>query len=289
MARKKSFWKKNKLFFLGLSIGLIFIVGALVGIRLSIDTSVVNQLQHYTQSVRTNDMFNPIIVYDDNGFLEIEITLPHLTEIDDADGADMFVSYWRIANPISSVYDWYDRGVFIDDFLIWGEELDSYCDNPDPTNTWYTHFYRLWNVPDLDEGFTYAIYLDFYDADDNFWVCDNPFMPFGEGGEPALQLLIDEPPPEEEVQAWLLDCDFISFFEYQESSAGETVPPTGTPTGGTGDTGSGPEAGGWVNQYTIFDGMQNWVFLLILVLVFGIIGLIIFFILYVKWKGKKKK
>jgi len=241
-------------------------------------------------------MFNPIIVYDNAGFIEIEVTLPHLTEQTDDDCADMLVSYWRIENPIASVYDWSTRGIFIDDFLIWGAEFDSYCDSP-VGDTYFTHFYRVWNVPTLTEGFTYGIYLDFYDADCNWWGCEYASMFFEDGWEPCLELNVDNGfPPEEEVQAALLECDFISFFEYSATVPPDVdyTPPTATPTAtptdgtGTGEGGVGPIAGGWLNGYTIFDGMQNWVFLILLVLLFGIFGFIIFIIVYFSKKKKKK-
>ena len=294
------FIRKHPWFFVWTTVILLVTLSFVAGIRLTIDTSTVNQLQHYTQTTRTNDMFNPIIVYNDGGFLEIEVTLPHLSLIDNSFGdcADMLVSYWRIANPITSVYDWFTRGMFIDDFLIWGDELDDYCDTPDGTDTYYTHFYRVWNVPTIAEGFTYAIYLDFYDADCNWWGCETAAM-FMEGEwVPGLESNVETSyPPDEEVQEELLACDFISFFEYQEDVPPDVdyTPPTATPTPtptdgtGTGDNGAGAIGGGWVNQYTILEGMQNWVFLVILVLVIGLLCLIIFFILYARRKNKKKK
>lgn len=280
---KKNFFKKNKGFFVGLTIGLVLVVGMVAGINMAIDSSIVNQLQHFTAEERSNDMFNPIVVNNNLGFIEIEITLPHLTEMVPTDGADLLVSYWMIPNPINSVLDWFDYGIFLNDFLIWGEELDSYCDTPDPTDTYYTHFYRMWTVDTLIEGYTYALYCDFYDADGTFWACENDWMPFGGEPIPAMDLNIELPEgvSEEDIEDALLDCNYISFFEYQVPT--DQVPYT-PPTEGSEDVGA---VVGWMNQYTIFSGMKNGTVILLSSLILGIIAIVIIVLLYMKKKKKK--
>lgn len=292
----KNFFKDNKGFIVGLLIGLTFSIGLLSGLSFSIDYSIVNQLQHFTAEERTNDMFNPIVVENNLPFMEIEITLPFLTEIAHTDSADLLVSYWMIPNPIESVFDWATKGIFIQDFLISGEEYDSYCDTPDATDTYYTHFYRLWEVSaNLQEGYTYMLYCDFYDALGTWWRCDNPFM--GDGDAPEFDLNIidgEEELDEDEVQDALLDCSYISFFVYQEP---ENYFPPEPPTDDGSDSSVGSIADTWVNQYTIFSGIKNGIALIIFGGILFLLLLLIAILLYIakksqkkgKKKGKKKK
>jgi len=287
------FIRKHPWFFVWTTVILLVTLALVAGIRSSVDMSIVNQLQHIDQTTRTNDIFDPVIVDDSTGSLEIEVTFPTLTMVPwmppmPPDLSDIYVHYWRMPNPIESVYDWIDDGVLVDSFALVGAEYDSYCDVP--SGIYYTHFYRLWNVPDLLEDYTYVLYLEFWDAD----------------GEEYRDEELSEivwgytHPLEDEVISIMSDCDYVSFFEYQEFTGGNggttttpttTIPtttPTTTPTNGNGGNGIGPIIK-WFNGYTIFDGMQNWVFLIILVLILGFLGFIIFIILYFKKKDKKKK
>jgi len=299
----KKFMKKNKQFFLGFGLGFMLFLGLVVGVSLSIDTSKVNQLQQYTQTVRTNDMFNPIIINNDEGIMEIEITLPTLNLIDnELDMSDVFCRFGRIENPISSVLDWVDRGQYLTDFLMWGEEYDDYCDSPDPTDTYYTHFYYAWDTGlTIMEGFTYVLILDFYDGDGDFYMCEElwdmmswfgeeefppmtirPPRPIAEG----LSINIDPDPDEDAIEDLLLNCDYVSFFEYQAQEE-LAVTPTGTET----DTGDEPgsTADGWMNQYDILPTIKNSIVLLFLLLFFGLLGLFIFLILFFKKKKENEK
>ena len=277
-------------------------IGFVVGISLSIDTSVVNQLQQYTQTTRTNDMFDPIIISNNEGLMKVELTLPTLNMIDNEfDRSDMWIRFGRIANPIVSVYDWVERGQYLTDLMMWGDEYDSYCDSPDPTTTYYTHFYMVWDTGvTIVEDYTYVLIIDFYDGDGEFWMCGDLWELmawFGEDGplsiirpsRPVMEgLSLNVLPPEEEeyVRDLLINCDYVSFFEYQEPD--ESVTPTETPTDtGTGDTGA--EAGGWMNDYDIFSNIQNGVALLIFILILGLLGLIIFIVLFLKKKKEEDK
>lgn len=285
-----------KMFSAGLIVGLMLFIGTIVGIRLAVNTSIVNQLQHYTQTTRTNDMFHPKIVSSNEGIMEVELTLPNLNMINNEfDRSDILCYFGRIENPITSVYDWFDRGQFLDEFYFNGIDYDAFCDAPDPSYTYYTHFYYMWNTAiDLVAGYTYVLMVDFYDGDGNFHYCENVWdwmgFFFEDGFPQVMSLNVDEePPPEEEIIAWLLDCDYISFFEYQVQTTtdeGETATPTDT--GGTSD--GGAEAGGWLNQYTIFSSIQNWVATIIFLLILLLFGIIIAFIVfYMKNKEDDKK
>lgn len=295
------FIRKHPWFFVWTSVILLVTLALVTGIRLSVDTSIVNQLQQITMSTRTNDMFDPIIIGSTSGVMKIEITLPTLNMIDNMfDLSDIWIRLGRVSNPIASVYDWFDRGQMINEVWLWLEEYDGYCDSADPTDTYWTHFYMEWNTyHTLMEDFTYVLILEFWDGDGDHFMCDEVWewiYWFGEGGPPQQTMSINEQngfPPDEEVQEWLLECDYVSFFEYQEQEGfDDTTPtptPTITPTDGNGNGNGGPIAGGWLSGYDISPTMQNWVFLITLVLLFGLIGLIIFIIIYYKKKDKKKK
>lgn len=302
--RKKK-WAPRKQLGIGFTIGLMLFIGLLTGVSLSIDTSVVNQLQQHTQTIRTNDMVNPIIISSDEGIMEIEVTLPNLNMIDnELDGSDLFCRFGRIENPIISVLDWLDRGQYLDDLYLLNDEYDDYCDSPDATNTYYTHFYIAWDTGfTIAEGYTYVLLLDFYDGDAGtdlhccpaLWdlmawfggegpLTIRPTRPARPMMENALSINVDpEDPGEEDIQELLLECDYVSFFEYQAQEE-LAVTPTGTPTnGGNG----GPTADGWFNQYDVLPNIQNGVVLLILILILGLLGLLIFFILFFLKKKKE--
>ncbi|TET31848.1 MAG: hypothetical protein E3J70_01635 [Candidatus Heimdallarchaeota archaeon] len=289
------FIRKHPWFFVGTSVILLVALALVTGIRLTVNTSVVNQLQQITMSTRTNDMFNPIIIGSDSGVMKIEITLPTLNMIDnDWDQSDIWIRLGRVSNPIESVYDWFDRGQMINEIWLWAEGYDVYCDNP--SGLYYTHFYMEWDTyHTLIEDYTYVLILEFWDGDGEWHMCNDVWewiYWFGEG--PPLAMSINDQgefPPDEEVQGWLLECDFVSFFEYQEQEGfDDTTPtPTLTPTNGNGNGNGGPIAGGWLNGYDISPSMQNWVFLILLILVLGFLGFIIFIIMYFGKKKKKKK
>ena len=307
---KSKFIKEYRGLFAGLLIIMVFTLGFVTATRLSVNTSIVNQLQQITMSTRTNDMFNPIVIDSDSGVMKIELTHPTLTYIDENlppvppifDPSDVFIQFGRIENPIYSVLDWVDRGQYLDDLLLDGAEYDTYCDNPDGTDTYYTHFYIEWNTGHtLAEGYTYVLLVDFYDADDEFHCCEDLWELMGWWGEDGEFDMIRRPrrtidgmsinvlPPEEEeyVRDLLINCDYVSFFEYQMSLDTEDTTPTDTPTG-TPANGNGDQiAGGWLNGYDISSSMQNWVFLIILILVLGFLGFIIFIIVYFNKKKKK--
>lgn len=301
----KKFWKKNKGFFAGFGLGLMLFLGFVVGISMAIDTSIVNQLQQYTQTTRTNDMFHPIIISSNEGIMEIELTLPTLNMIDnDFDMSDIWVRFGRIENPIISILDWVDRGQYLDELYFVGDVYDAYCDNPDPTDTYYTHFYYMWNTGmTLAEGFTYVLIVDFYDGDGEFWMCEDlwSLLDWFEGEEGPLTIIrptrptiegmtinVDPDfPEEEEIQDLLLNCDYVSFFEYQEPEITDEAPPTTPGDTETGDNGA--EAGGWLNDYDIFSNIQNGIALLIFILILGLLGLIIFILLFMKKKKEEDK
>ena len=266
---------------------------------LAINTSVVNQLQQITMVTRTNDMFNPIIVDSGSGVMKVEVTFPTLNYIDEnlpaetSDYSDMYIHLYRIENPIASIYDWNIRGQYLNDILLDSDEndYDFYCDRPDPTDTYWTHFYIEWDSGvTLIEGWTYALLVDFYDADDEFHWCETVWenIDFG-GGVPefdvAASINVDPDPPSEETMVGILsDCDFISFFEYQASEV--TTPPTTTPPT---TPPPGEEATGWFNQYDIFENINNGMALLILIaILLGLALLVIIIILLLKKKKDKK-
>ena len=305
---KSKFIKEYRGLVAGLLVIMVFTLGFVTATRLSVNTSIVNQLQQITMSTRTNDMFNPIVIDSNSGTMKIELTHPILTYIDENlpdigifDPSDVFIQFGRVENPVESVIDWVDRGQYLVNLLLYDAEYDTYCNNPDGTNTYYTHFYIEWDTGyTLEEGYTYVLLVDFYDADNEFHCCEDLWEIMGWWGENGEFDIIGRPrpttegcsinvlPPEEEeyVRDLLTNCDYVSFFEYQESTDTEDTTPTPTPTNGDGD-GNGPLAGGWLNGYDISSSMQNWVFLIILILVLGFLGFIIFIIVYFKKKKKK--
>jgi len=257
--------KKQKWWIGGLSVGgvIVIITLLLTSLLLSIDTSIVNKLQHYTQTERTNDMFNPIIVNEESIILDIEVTYLTLNLIADADPFSAIrMGFARVSNPIISVYDWYDRGVILDTQIITAGEYDMLCDTPnEPINTHYTHFDYQWEQSGvLYTNFTYVVYVDFIDANGNYFGCYDVLFWLtadeAHGQEPPL---LDIPPTEDELEEMVLNCDHISFFEYEEL---ETTPtPTPTPTN---TTNGGCCDGTWWGENTIFSGMKNWASVLIL-------------------------
>jgi len=299
----------------GISIIFIIIaailVGVLVPMRNTIDTSMVEKLGHYQKagSTRSSDYSNPAIVTDSNCRLLIEIECPEWIYNTDgfAGDGDIWIVFGMSPQPVASLEDYITDGTLIDEIFLSANDMrtSGYMSGDD--GTYFTHLSIEWTtgLPNLLENQLYGLYVDFYDTNDVFHTCPEliDFMPvidmLGQQRprmpSASLSVQIETTTPVPPAEPDLSNCAFISFFEYDPTGATATP----TPTTGTGD-GIEPTAPGdfddgvWykedpffaniAEQFTVNTGATIGYLAVIILLLILLILLIVFAI-----KQKKKK
>lgn len=238
--KKNSFWKETKSWLkqpkihmkFTVSIGFIFILLAAIftgAAVFSVNYSTVKKLRHYTLSSRSNDMFNPLTVETPNNKLIIEIEYEFLTFdgiVDPTDGispdpSDVWIVFGRCPEPIVEESDFPDFGEFIGEKYFKQAELDDHCDTPN--GNYLTRFYYEWytDLPTLEQGFVYCIYMDFIDANAIHHYCPAVYkivygeMPPGDiTGDSRISIFGTNPGLGIQGTSTTTDCDYVSFFKY---------------------------------------------------------------------------
>lgn len=297
-------------------ISIIFIViaailvGVLVPMRNTIDTSMVQKLGHYQKagSSRSNDYTNPAIVTDSECTLLIEVECPEWIYNTDGIGGDgdIWIVFGMCAQPVDSLEDFIIDGSLIDELFLSATDMrtSGYMSGDD--GTYFTHFTMEWTagLPTLLENHLYGLYVDFYDTNGDLQTCPEliPFMPAGDmlgqqrPREPSASLGLDCCSLEAMVvvEPDLTNCAFISFFELDTSTSSPT--PTGGETGdGTTPTAPGDfDDGVWYQEDPFFANIAEQFtvntaatvgYLAVIILLLILLILIIVFA--IKWKKKK--
>lgn len=285
---------------------ILILVGFGIGFPLAIvNSTVITKLQHYTCSSRSSDWENPKVVHTTYCILDIELHYEHLAEYDGSQ--DVMILLFKAPLPVTDTDDWIATGTFIDQVYLSGNEMLPFCSGYDGVQ-YYTIFAYTWGgLPALEQGFLYFLYIDFYDADDEFWYCPavSDFM----GGDGGFEIIRQRPPinplglqilvEDGEVghASDFVGCANISFFIYIPSETdddgttntdgGTTNPPPQT-TDPLGANYQNPiNVNGLLGDSWTKGAMTNWVFLLIML--FSLFTLILILAVVIIIMKKKKQ
>lgn len=309
---KKFFGKQTVTFKVSISFITLLILAGIIfcaiyfPTRATIDTSIVQKLGHYQAagSTRSNDMYHPAKVTDVTCRLIIELDYPKLCYTVDPipaiDHGDVWIVFGMCPSPITTITDWADEGIYIDELYFSGAEYRSMCYDSD--GIYDTHFYYVWEgLPQLMEGYVYALYVDFIDADGTMHTCPamedmwDGYDMLGRDRPKDILATFEEPSLDIQVaEVDLTNCAHISFFELNLGTG--TTPPT--TSGGTGPGETIPPGnfgdGVWNNQDPFFANLQeqfiynpgmSWGILVAIILLIALLILVI--ILLVKKKKNK--